>query len=75
MQTGAVLAILSGHADAVCSAAFSPDGSRAVTASFDKTARFGTEQGALAALTGAYKSVWSAAFSPDGSRVITASET
>jgi WD40 repeat protein len=33
------IAILRGHDDAVYSAAFSPDGSRIVTASDDKTAR------------------------------------
>ena len=33
------IAVLRGHEDAVFSAAFSPDGSRIVTASWDKTAR------------------------------------
>ena len=33
------LAVLSGHGDRVFSAAYSPDGTRIVTASWDKTAR------------------------------------
>ena len=43
-KTGAAVATLSGHTEAVNSAAFSPDGSRVVTASWDKTADFGTPQ-------------------------------
>ena len=38
-MTGAALATLKGHTDIVWSAAFSPDGSRIVTASEDDTAR------------------------------------
>ncbi len=57
------------------SAVFSPDGTRVVTASWDKTARVWD------AVTGKSLSrpfehqdrVWSAAFSPDGTRVVTAS--
>ena len=57
------------------SAAFSPDGSRIVTASGDKTARIwdaasGKE---IAVLRGHEDHVLSAAFSPDGSRIVTAS--
>jgi WD40 repeat protein len=57
------------------SAAFSPDGKRVVTASFDKTARLwdaasGKE---IAVLKGHTNQVQSAAFSPDGKRVVTAS--
>ena len=37
--TGKAIAVLSGHEGPVLSAAFSPDGARAVTASSDKTAR------------------------------------
>jgi WD40 repeat protein len=64
------------HTDVVWSAAFSPDGTRIVTASQDKTARLwdaatGKE---LASLEGHQDLVVSAAFSPDGTRVATASD-
>ncbi len=60
----------------VVSAAFSPDGKRVVTASWDKTARVwdpetGTQIARSKAMMG---SVVSAAFSPDGKRVVTASD-
>jgi WD40 repeat protein len=66
---------LSGHGARVLSATFSPNGSRIVTASEDKTARIwdavtGKE---LAILRGHDGSVSSAAFSPNGLRVVTAS--
>jgi hypothetical protein len=59
----------------VNSAAFSADGSRIVTASFDNTARLwdGATGAALAKLSGHTDAVFSAAFSPDGSRIVTAS--
>jgi WD40 repeat protein/tRNA A-37 threonylcarbamoyl transferase component Bud32 len=64
-----------GHTGFVTSASFSPDGSRVVTASFDKTAkvwdfRTGAE---VLTLKGHTDEVYSASFSPDGSRVVTAS--
>ena len=66
---------LSGHTGDVSSAAFSPDGSRVVTATLDHTARlWDAKTGApLATLSGHTDWVHSAAFSPDGSRVVTAS--
>jgi WD40 repeat protein len=66
---------LAGHDHMVTFAAYSPDGSRIVTASSDGTARIwnaatGEE---IAILSGHEHSVMSAAFSPDGSRIVTAS--
>ena len=66
-----------GHAGPVSSAAFSPDGKRIVTASWDKTARIwdaATGKPIGDPLTGHDGVVMSAAFSPDGKRIVTASE-
>jgi WD40 repeat protein len=70
----AVIAI-TGHAARVRSVAFSPDGRRIVTGSWDATARiWDTATGReILQLTGHTDRVWSAAFSPDGQRVVTAS--
>jgi eukaryotic-like serine/threonine-protein kinase len=70
------LVVLSGHGDIVLSAAYSPDGTRIVTASADKSARiWDASTGAqLAILTGHGSSVYAAAYSPDGSRIVTASD-
>jgi hypothetical protein len=66
---------LKGHEAAVNSAAFSPDGTRVVTASWDHTARVwdAATGAAIAVLEGHESDVRSAAFSPDGTRVVTAS--
>jgi tRNA A-37 threonylcarbamoyl transferase component Bud32 len=69
------LLTLKGHTNIVTSASFSPDGTRIVTASGDKTAKVwdaktGTETFTLKGHTG---QVRSAAFSPDGTRIVTAS--
>jgi WD40 repeat protein len=67
---------LRGHGGSVLSAAFSPDGSRIVTASDDKTARIwdATTAKEIAVLRGHDDALLSAAFSPDGSRIVTASD-
>jgi hypothetical protein len=64
-----------GHRGPVYSPAFSPDGSRIVTASGDQTARIWDAATAkeIAVLRGHDWEVYSAAFSPDGSRIVTAS--
>ena len=55
-------------------AAFSPDGTRILTASYDTTARLWDGDGRpLAVLEGHRDWVYSAAFSPDGRRIVTAS--
>ena len=64
---------LAGHAYLVWSAAFSPDGKRILTGSWDKTAKVwdaatGRE---LLTLKGLSHWVLSAAFSPDGKRIVT----
>jgi WD40 repeat protein len=69
------LLTFSGHEDRLISAAFSGDGSRIVTASWDKTARVWDASTAkeLTVLRGHESGVMSAVFSPDGKRVVTAS--
>ncbi len=65
-----------GHANRVRSAAFSPDGTRIVTAALDKTARIwdaATGKPIGEPLRGHDDIVFSAALSPDGQRIVTAS--
>ncbi len=61
---------------AVYSASFSPDGSRIVTASQDKTAKVWDAKSGAEVLTlkGHTGAVHSASFSPDGSRIVTGSD-
>jgi len=72
----AQLAVLSGHADIVLSAAYSPDGSRIVTASQDKTARIWDARlgKQLTVLSAHSQLVRTCVYSPDGSRIVTASD-
>ena len=69
-------AILKGHGRYVSCCAFSPDGARVVTASWDGTARiWDAETGAVVrTLEGHTNFVLCCAFSPDGARVVTASD-
>jgi WD40 repeat protein len=75
VATAKQVAVLRGHKDGVFSAAFSPDGSRIVTASYDNTAKIWDVAAAkeIVALAGHQKPVFSAAFVPNGSRIVTAS--
>jgi WD40 repeat protein/predicted Ser/Thr protein kinase len=74
--TGKLLGVLRGHANEVLALAFSPDGSRAATASYDQTVRLwdGRTGQPLATLQGHNGWVLSVAFSPDGRRLASASQ-
>ncbi|HEX4420606.1 MAG TPA: hypothetical protein VH165_21975, partial [Kofleriaceae bacterium] len=63
------------HQDSINAAAFSPDGTRVVTASVDNTARVWDARTGkpLTAPLAHQDAVRSAAFSPDGTRLVTAS--
>ena len=67
---------MSGHEDHVAFAAYSPDGTRIVTASDDKTARVWDARTGheFTVLSGHLDTVSSAAYSPDGARIVTASD-
>ena len=69
-------AMLKGHTDQICSIAFSPDGTRVVSTSNDKTIRiWDLETGKmLKMLEGHNDEVNTAAFSPDGKLIVSASK-
>jgi len=69
------LLTLKGHSGGVTSASFSPDGTRIVTGSGDKTAKvWDAKTGAeVLTLKGHTDAVVAASFSPDGTRIVTGS--
>ena len=82
--SGKLVALLKGHASRVFGLAFSLDGSRLISGSFDHTAiiwdtgiragALGTEPKLLHRLEGHKDEIYAVGFSPDGSRAVTGSD-
>jgi WD40 repeat protein len=75
-KNASLLFTLTGHTNTLNDARFSPDGTKVVTSSFDKTARiWDTTNGkSLFKLSGHTGTLGDANFSPDGTKVVTASD-
>jgi WD40 repeat protein len=72
VASGQLVASLEGHGDTVMSAVFSPDGRRALTGSWDGTARLWDRSGTpLGVLVGHSSLVYRAVFDPTGERIAT----
>ncbi|KZP21272.1 hypothetical protein FIBSPDRAFT_1044227 [Athelia psychrophila] len=72
-----LLQVLLGHEDSVRSVAISPDGTKIVSGSADKTVRVWdavTGQATLPPLAGHEDNVYSVAFSPDGTKIVSGSD-
>ena len=75
-RTGAVIALLTGHANVILGLAFSPDGDRLISGSSDKTARIWDVRAhkTIHTLKGHTERIYAVAFSPDGRRAVTGSD-
>ncbi|MEX2142795.1 MAG: protein kinase [Pirellulales bacterium] len=76
VDTGELVRTLSGHTERVLSVVYNADGTRLLTASYDKTARLwdSATGECLRTLSGHTWWVWSAAFSPNEDAVVTAGQ-
>ena len=69
------LQTLAGHLNSVCSVAYSPDGTKIISGSFDNTIKIwdANTGECLQTLEGHSHYVWSVAYSPDGTKIVSGS--